>query len=37
MECPGVVAALFREMVAETRLPGADTGNSGRLDPVDAR
>ncbi len=37
MECPGVVAALFREMVAETRFPGADTGNSGRRDSVDAR
>jgi pimeloyl-ACP methyl ester carboxylesterase len=37
MEWPGVVAALFREMVAETRSPGADAGNSGRRDPVDAR
>jgi pimeloyl-ACP methyl ester carboxylesterase len=37
MECPAVVAALFREMVEETRPPGADTGNSGRRDPVDAR
>ena len=37
MERPGLVAALFREMVAETRSPGADTGNSGRRDPVDAR
>ena len=37
MECPAVVAALFREMVEETRAPGADTGNSGRRDPVDAR
>jgi pimeloyl-ACP methyl ester carboxylesterase len=36
MERPGVVAALFREMVAETRNPGAP-GNSGRRDPVDAR
>ena len=37
MEWPGVVAARFREMVAETRSPGADAGNSGRRDPVDAR
>jgi pimeloyl-ACP methyl ester carboxylesterase len=37
MECPGVVAARFREMVAETRSPGADTGNSGHRDSVDAR
>jgi pimeloyl-ACP methyl ester carboxylesterase len=37
MERPGLVAALFREMVAETRSPAADTGNSGRRDPVDAR
>jgi pimeloyl-ACP methyl ester carboxylesterase len=36
MERPGVVAALLREMVAETRNPGAP-GNSGRRDPVDAR
>jgi pimeloyl-ACP methyl ester carboxylesterase len=36
MERPDVVAALFREMVAETRNPGAP-GNSGRRDPVDAR
>jgi pimeloyl-ACP methyl ester carboxylesterase len=36
MEQPGVVAALFREMVAETRNRGAP-GNSGRRDPVDAR
>ncbi len=35
MEWPGLVAALFREMVEETRSPGADTGNSGRRDPVD--
>ena len=32
MECPRVVATLFREMVEATR----DTGNSGRRDPVDA-
>jgi pimeloyl-ACP methyl ester carboxylesterase len=32
MECPRVVAALFREMVEATR----DAGNSGRRDPVDA-
>jgi len=37
MEQPGVVAALFREMVAETRNRGEDAGNSGRRDPVDAR
>ena len=37
MERPGAVAALFREMVAETRNRGADAGNSGRRDPVDAR
>ncbi len=37
MERPGLVAALFREMVAETRPPGADTGNSGRHARVDAR
>ena len=37
MERPGVVAALFREMVAETRNRGEDAGNSGRRDPVDAR
>jgi pimeloyl-ACP methyl ester carboxylesterase len=37
MEWPGRVAALFREMVAETRSSGADTGNSGRRDPVDVR
>jgi pimeloyl-ACP methyl ester carboxylesterase len=36
MERPGVVAALFREMVAETKDRGAP-GNSGRRDPVDAR
>jgi pimeloyl-ACP methyl ester carboxylesterase len=36
MEWPGLIAALFREMVEETRPPGADTGNSGRRDPVDA-
>jgi len=36
MECPGLVAALFRELVAETRSLGAGTGNSGRRDPVDA-
>ena len=33
----GAVAALFREMVAETRNRGEDAGNSGRRDPVDAR
>jgi pimeloyl-ACP methyl ester carboxylesterase len=32
MERPGVVAALFREMVAQTR----SAGNAGRRDPVDA-
>jgi pimeloyl-ACP methyl ester carboxylesterase len=37
MECPGVVAALFREMVAETGTREGDAGNSGRRDPVDAR
>jgi pimeloyl-ACP methyl ester carboxylesterase len=37
MEHPGLVAALFRELVAETRTPDADTGNAGRRDPVDAR
>jgi pimeloyl-ACP methyl ester carboxylesterase len=37
MERPGAVAALFREMVAETRNRGEDAGNSGRRDPVDAR
>jgi pimeloyl-ACP methyl ester carboxylesterase len=37
MERPGVVAALFREMVAETRNRGEGAGNSGRRDPVDAR
>ena len=37
MERPGAVAALFREMVAETRDRAEDAGNSGRRDPVDAR
>jgi len=37
MERPGLVADLFREMVRETRNRGEDAGNSGRLDPVDAR
>jgi pimeloyl-ACP methyl ester carboxylesterase len=37
MERPELVAALFREMVEETRPPAADTGNSGRRAPVDAR
>ncbi len=37
MEWPDLVAAQFREMVEETRSPGADTGNSGRRAPVDAR
>jgi len=37
MECPGQVAALFREMVEEPRTSGEDAGNSGRLAPVDAR
>ncbi|MGH3251744.1 MAG: alpha/beta fold hydrolase [Trebonia sp.] len=37
MERPGLVAALFREMVEETRIPGDDAGNSGRRDQVDAR
>jgi pimeloyl-ACP methyl ester carboxylesterase len=37
LEWPGPVASLFREMVEETRPPGADAGNSGRRDPVDAR
>lgn len=45
MEHPAAVADLFREMVAEARgraarpedgPPAADTGNSGRRDPVDA-
>jgi pimeloyl-ACP methyl ester carboxylesterase len=36
MERPGLVAALFREMVEQARRPGADTGNSGRRDQVDA-
>ena len=35
IERPALVAALLREMVAETR--GEDAGNSGRRDPVDAR
>ena len=37
MEHPSAVASLFREMVAETRFAGADPGNSGRRDSVDAR
>ena len=37
MERPGLVAALFRELAAEVRSRGADTGNSGSRDPVDAR
>jgi pimeloyl-ACP methyl ester carboxylesterase len=37
MERPGLVAALFREMVEQTRARGRDAGNSGRRDPVDAR
>jgi len=37
MERPALVAGLFREMVEETRSPGADTGNSGRRAQVDAR
>jgi pimeloyl-ACP methyl ester carboxylesterase len=37
LEWPGLVASLFREMVGETRPPGADAGNSDRHDPVDAR
>jgi pimeloyl-ACP methyl ester carboxylesterase len=37
MERPGLVAALFRGMVEQTRARGRDTGNSGRRDPVDAR
>jgi pimeloyl-ACP methyl ester carboxylesterase len=36
MEHPDLVAALFREMVEETRTPAAEAGNSGRRDPVDA-
>lgn len=36
-ERPGLVAALFREMVEEARTRGTDAGNSGRRDPVDAR
>lgn len=36
MERPGAVAALFREMVTETRNRGEDAGNAGRRDPVDA-
>jgi pimeloyl-ACP methyl ester carboxylesterase len=37
MEWPELVATLFREMVAQARSPAANTGNSGRRDPVDAR
>jgi pimeloyl-ACP methyl ester carboxylesterase len=37
MEWPGLVAALFREMVGEARASGEDAGNSGRRDRVDAR
>jgi pimeloyl-ACP methyl ester carboxylesterase len=37
MERPDLVAALFREMVDQTRPPGQDAGNSRRRDPVDAR
>ena len=37
MERPGLVAARFREMVAETGTSdGSSRGNSGRRDPVDA-
>jgi pimeloyl-ACP methyl ester carboxylesterase len=37
MERPGLVAARFREMVAETGASdGSARGNSGRRDPVDA-
>jgi len=37
MERPGLVAARFREMVAETPASdGSSRGNSGRRDPVDA-
>ena len=36
MEHPGLIAALFREMVEETRTRAAEAGNSGRRDPVDA-
>jgi pimeloyl-ACP methyl ester carboxylesterase len=32
LECPGLVATLFLEMVTEAR----EAGNSGRRDPVDA-
>jgi pimeloyl-ACP methyl ester carboxylesterase len=37
MEWPGLVAALFREMVEETRTREANAGNSGCRAPVDAR
>jgi pimeloyl-ACP methyl ester carboxylesterase len=37
IEQPGLVAALFREMVDESRGRGTSAGNSGRRDPVDAR
>ena len=37
IEQPGLVAALFREMVEESRGRGKGSGNSGRRDPVDAR
>ena len=36
MEHPRLIAALFREMVEETRARAAEAGNSGRRDPVDA-
>lgn len=36
MEHPATVAALFREMVEETRARGSGAGNAGRRDPVDA-
>jgi pimeloyl-ACP methyl ester carboxylesterase len=36
MERPGLVAALFREMVEQLRARGHDAGNSGRRAPVDA-
>jgi pimeloyl-ACP methyl ester carboxylesterase len=36
MEWPGLVAALFREMVGAARASGEDAGNSGRRDRVDA-
>jgi pimeloyl-ACP methyl ester carboxylesterase len=36
MERPDLVARLFRAMVEQARTSGAEAGNSGRRDPVDA-